>query len=119
MAPLSAASRETVFATGCIGVLVGSATGVLFPTFWRFVSDAILTQDAPTGKRKNRPMPVLRLTVVTIELMVEPVKQSGMTASLKGEAEMEAKQGNAIRTKGNKQRLQQEQSLSPQRRTQC
>jgi hypothetical protein len=94
MAPLSAVSRETVFATGCIGVLVGSATGVLFPTFWRFVSDAILMQDSPTGK--SCPMPVLRLTVVTVELMVELVKQSDMAASPKGEAEMEAKQGNAI-----------------------
>jgi hypothetical protein len=41
-------------------------------------------------------MPVLRLTVVTVELMVELVKQSDMAASPKGEAEMEAKQGNAI-----------------------
>jgi hypothetical protein len=47
MAPLSPASKETVFATGCVGVLFGSATGVLFPTFWRFVSDAILMQDPP------------------------------------------------------------------------
>src|SRR5271156_4316215 len=53
MTPLSAVSRETVFATGCIGVLVGSATGVLFPTFWRFVSDAILMQDSPTGNTQK------------------------------------------------------------------
>jgi hypothetical protein len=46
--------------------------------------------------RKSCPMPVLRLTVVTVELMVELVKQSDMAASPKGEAEMEAKQGNAI-----------------------
>ena len=37
-APLSAVSRETVGATSWFG----SATGVLFTTLWRFVSDAIL-----------------------------------------------------------------------------
>jgi hypothetical protein len=42
IAPQSAVSRETVLATGWVGVLFGSATGVLFTTFWRFVSDVIL-----------------------------------------------------------------------------
>lgn len=42
IAPLSAVSRETVFATSWVGVLFGSATGALFTTFWRFDSDAIL-----------------------------------------------------------------------------
>jgi len=45
IAPLKATSRETVFGTGCAGALLGSATGVLFPTFWRFISDAILMQE--------------------------------------------------------------------------
>lgn len=54
MAPLRAASRGTVFATGCVGVLFGTATGVLFATFWRFVSDAILMQDLPVLKKVKR-----------------------------------------------------------------
>ena len=61
IAPLSAASREIVFATGCVGVLFGSATGVLFPTFWRFVSDAILMQDPPMKKKSKAPFAVSRL----------------------------------------------------------
>src|SRR5205085_3286990 len=119
MAPLSAASRETVCAIGCIGVLVGSATGVLFPTFWRFVSDAILMQDSPTGKSNKLPYAVLQLTLVTMELMIELLTQSDLAARPEDEAEIEAKQGNAMYTKGKKQRLLVSQPLSPQRRKQC
>ena len=54
IAPLRAASRETMFVTGCVGVLFGTATGVLFPTFWRFVSDAILMQDLLVLKKVKR-----------------------------------------------------------------
>jgi hypothetical protein len=46
--------------------------------------------------RKSCSMLVLRFTVVTVELMVELVKQSDMAASPKGEVEMEARQRNAI-----------------------
>jgi hypothetical protein len=37
------------------------------------------------------PYVVLRLTLVTVELMVELVKQSGLVASPEGEADMDAK----------------------------
>jgi hypothetical protein len=96
MAPLSAASRETVFATSCIGVLVGSATGVLFPTFWRFVSDAILMQDSPTGKVTTA---LCGLAAHFSHGRADGRTWSsspGLAASPEGEAEMDAKQGNAM-----------------------
>ena len=81
MAPLRAASRETVFATGCVGVLFGTATGVLFPTFWRLVSDAILMQDLLVLK-KVEDFPRARCnTKKTVGVVVEVVNESGLAGA--------------------------------------
>lgn len=50
--PLRTVSGETVGEGG--GMLLGKATGALFPTFWRFVSDAILMRASKqTRSRKT------------------------------------------------------------------
>ena len=43
---LSAVSNETKFPAGWEGALLGRATGVLLPAFWRLPSDAILMRQA-------------------------------------------------------------------------